>query len=955
MAEEDAKGEDPRIRVELGEVDLTRGVLLCGEERRRLTPREVALLRYFARRTGRVVSRDTLLREVWKTAPGVQSRAPDDTIKRLRRKLERDPRHPNHLLTVHGEGWRFLLADAASTQRATVDRPSAEAPTTPAPVPLTGRRVRLIGGTLDLGRLRWQPDNSEPVALSAREARLLGRLLAADGQAVDRASLSRLARAGSSPRALDHTVHRLRAKLEREPTAPIHLQTVRGAGFRLVVPRSAAPESGPRMFGREADRTKVWDALATHRLVTLAGPGGMGKTTLAQQLMADVASDGRVVWRVLLAPATNARDVVEALARTLGTSIGNTLDGAHTQLSQVLAAGPPAVLLLDNAEQVVDAVGALVTDILEAAPELRVLVTSRIHLGRAQEHVVELGPLSISAGVQLFLSRTGGSPDRAAVRELVRRLDGLPLALELAAGRARMFSVPELVARLDDRFRLLRTRQRDAEPRQATLEATLSWSWQLLPEAARGALSRCALFARAFRFDDALDVVFDNIDEALDHLHTLQEHSLLTRADDHRFLLLESVRAFVRGQGTDPAAVRRHARWVATTDPTRLTAAQRIAEGLAALQRLSTEDADDIDAAADVLDAIGADLRRCGRGAALEAASDLWVPLLPPNDRRSLSTRIQHAINRSGRGLAPDAELKGLLAEANAANETRLASIMLDTLGLSALRSGDLDAADSWFRQCKAAREVNQDVSGAAACWSNLGIVARRRGDMAAAREAHHCSLQLLGDTPHPRAGTAHLNLGVLEAHVGAYGAAEHHFAAAVALLSGHNDNGARYARANQAAMAWLERGAARGEPGLRSAIETFVRNGQPESALVWTDTLGRLLLADGRVNDALPILRDCLPRLRRPTRRLLVLASLGAAEAIAGNAADAGVRFDALAEAIAELEQRADGMGLQRLLDAWRGAPTATPPVGFDEEVADRIAARMRSTPQAAETDARP
>ncbi|HEX6420025.1 MAG TPA: BTAD domain-containing putative transcriptional regulator [Acidimicrobiales bacterium] len=260
-------------------------------------------------------------------------------------------------------------------------------------------------------------------------------------------------------------------------------------------------------LGRERELADVLELIASHRLVTLVGPGGAGKTRLAVEAahaLAPDAPDG--VWLVDLAAVRDEAGALMALVRTLGLDEG-VLAGALAPRSAaevaLALADQRIVLLVDNCEHVVDEVARIVETLLASCPDLRVLATSRETLGVPGEFLFVVPPLTLDRAVELFLDRmsSGGTAPppvdgwRDTVAEICARLDGLPLAVELAAARARHLDLAEIAERLDRRFDLLVEGPRTAQPRQRTLRAVVDWSYDLLDEREQRVFERLAVFS----------------------------------------------------------------------------------------------------------------------------------------------------------------------------------------------------------------------------------------------------------------------------------------------------------------------------------------------------------------------------------------------------------------------------------------------------------------------------
>ncbi|MEV4890127.1 BTAD domain-containing putative transcriptional regulator, partial [Nonomuraea sp. NPDC055795] len=247
------------------------------------------------------------------------------------------------------------------------------------------------------------------------------------------------------------------------------------------LPAALAP-----LVGRDDQLAEVVARLGRDRLVTLTGPGGVGKTSLALEVAR------RRTERVYLAELTGTTHPADVLAAVVGVR-DDSSQPLEPRIARALS-GRRALLVLDNCEHLVEPVARLAATLLKAAPELRVLATSQEPLGVTGERVHVVPPLAEDDAVALFAARAGIEPG-PAVRTICRRLDGIPLALELAATRVRALGADELARRLDDRFRLLNTGMRDAPARQRTLRAMIDWSWDLLSEPERLVLRRLAVHA----------------------------------------------------------------------------------------------------------------------------------------------------------------------------------------------------------------------------------------------------------------------------------------------------------------------------------------------------------------------------------------------------------------------------------------------------------------------------
>jgi predicted ATPase/class 3 adenylate cyclase/DNA-binding CsgD family transcriptional regulator len=359
----------------------------------------------------------------------------------------------------------------------------------------------------------------------------------------------------------DLGIHRLQGLPRRERVAQLCHPNLRNEFPALHASNDGAAHGLPvqltTFIGRNAEMADVCQLLADHRLVTLVGAGGVGKTRLAVQIAAELSADYGNVWYLDLAPISQPDLVPATLARTLG--LPNQPGGSPTDSALRFLADLPAVLVLDNCEHLLDATAELVTAVIDACPRVRLVATSREPIGVAGEVSWRVPSLSLTnEAVELFSDRArrvrpdfrGTDETAVAILEICRRLDGLPLAIELAAARMRALSPAEILDGLHDRFRLLTGGARTAVRRQQTLLASVDWSHALLTQPERILFRRLAVFVGGFDLDAAQSVCGSSDVQryqVLDELTLLVDKSLVVADDTSgrtRYRLLETVRQF---------------------------------------------------------------------------------------------------------------------------------------------------------------------------------------------------------------------------------------------------------------------------------------------------------------------------------------------------------------------------------------------------------------------------
>ncbi|HEX2418841.1 MAG TPA: BTAD domain-containing putative transcriptional regulator, partial [Micromonosporaceae bacterium] len=411
------------------------------------------------------------------------------------------------------------------------------------------RRSLVRARALALSRLGHPGEAFEPLADIAAERRY-------DEEVLVELLRSEAATNGPAAALARYEAYR-RALREELGTGPgDEVRAMHGLLLQHQTPRvwHGVPHDPNPLLGRADDIARVKDLLRSSRVVSIVGTGGLGKTRLAYAVSRE--AEQRTVHVVGLAGISSDEDVVNEVSSVLGVTEARRTPGpvvaSVDALSGIInALGPgPAVLVLDNCEHVIRGVAELVHALVARAPEVRVLTTSRAPLGLSSESVHRLPELHLSTAVELFRQRARAArPDvelsTDTIEELCRHLDGLPLAIELAAARVRALSVGEIARRLDDRFGLLSGGMRDAPSRHRTLHAVVDWSWNLLSPSGQAAMRTLSIFPGGFTVDAAQRVLGG--DRTLDLLEDLVGQSLLKVTDTPtgiRFRMLETVREF---------------------------------------------------------------------------------------------------------------------------------------------------------------------------------------------------------------------------------------------------------------------------------------------------------------------------------------------------------------------------------------------------------------------------
>ena len=362
----------------------------------------------------------------------------------------------------------------------------------------------------------------------------------------------------------------LRDRLGADPGEPLRREHRELLALDRPVRRGVRYDA-TELIGRDHDLDRLRALLAGARVVSIVGTGGLGKTRLAHALAREATQPA--VHFVELAGVTSAEDVAVEVGSVLG--VRDSVSGRSALTAQQRAdirsriaqrlGQAPGLLVLDNCEHLIEAAAELVAFLIAVTPDLRVLTTSRAPLAIAAERVYPLGELGLADAAALFreralAARPGARLADQAVDSIVSRLDGLPLAIELAAAKVRVMSAEEIDRRLEDRFALLRGGDRSAPDRHQALLTVIEWSWRLLDAAGQRALRRLALFHDGFTLEAAGAVLGT---DAVDPVRGLVDQSLLTvretAAGGLRYRMLETVREFGRlqlGQSGEDAAAR---------------------------------------------------------------------------------------------------------------------------------------------------------------------------------------------------------------------------------------------------------------------------------------------------------------------------------------------------------------------------------------------------------------
>jgi len=543
-----------------------------------------------------------------------------------------------------------------------------------------------------------------------------------------------------------------------------------------------APSPATVFVGREHELAKLKAALEKGSLVTLWGAPGLGKTRLSQKV-AEAFDDSVFVD---LTEAHDLLGVCEATARALGTQLTSRGSDVADELGRSLASRGSVLLVLDNFEQVTATAKATVGRWLDRAPHARFLVTSRELLDLPAEVAFPLEPLSLPAAgkpasdseaLQLFIARASAvrgdwKPSEAelpAVREVLQALDGIPLAIELAASRMGVLSVVALRDRLKDRFALLKSQGRYPTERQATLRGAIDWSWELLDEHERSALAQLSVFRGGFPAEGAEAVVKlpANAPEVLDVLTSLHQKSLVkggSRGGETLWLSMYlSIRDYARekleASAEAKGAAERHAEWAllfaepladavereGTLDAMRALA--EVHENLVAVhQRAVAKQV--TPAELSLRAALALDLLLGTKGpfdlhlALLDGALDVSREADPALAARGHMARGRAQLVRSDHAKAR-ADFERALELAKEANDEGLQGAVLTSLGNVRQETGELDEAMVYYGRAGPKLEASGDLRQQGILATNVGTVHFLEGALDAARDQYEKALGL--------------------------------------------------------------------------------------------------------------------------------------------------------------------------------------------------------------------
>ncbi len=580
--------------------------------------------------------------------------------------------------------------------------------------------------------------------------------------------------------------------------------------------RHNLPAPTTLLIGRENEVAALRDLLEkpSTRLLTLVGFGGLGKTRLALQ-MAELCVQGFAdgVWWVGLDERRSAEGMVGNIALAL-----RLRPQPETPIKEQLLhflSGRHLLLVLDNTEQITDA-PRVIDDLLKAAPRLQILVTSRRALGLSNERLHEVAPLPPGDATRLFVERACArrhdfaldENNAADIEEICRRLEGVPLALELAASRIASLAPRDILRHLDQRFKVLQTRAPDLPPRQRALRGAIDWSYELLTEDDQSLFAQLAVFARGFTLDDA-EAICDALD-VFEGVQELRGQSLLrveTDAATHqaRFLMLEAVREYAAEKlaatpELDSMVRKRHAEYFQGFAAARI-AQLRTPQETQALQELETH-----------LDNVRAALEWAMRSAQAILCARLALELGIFLQRRGL---IHDAARRLGIGLQTAPQLVEECPELVAQLWRERAGLSLDMMEPETAQNSAEEALALFTRL--------GDAKGQAEATNLLGLAAKRAGNWDEARRCFGTALTLYGEAEDE------IGVAIVQTNLGATECED---------AAGDREAAARH---------------------LQSALEVRRRYGDRRGVAEALNNLGVLAQEQGQLNEAARYYKDAL------------------------------------------------------------------------------------------------
>ena len=650
--------------------------------------------------------------------------------------------------------------------------------------------------------------------------------------------------------------------------------------------RHTLPAEKDSFFGRQDSLELLADKLKSGaRLVSLLGMGGVGKTRLVTRFSWTRRADyPGGVWFCDLSQARELGGFLFAVAQGLEVPLGQA--DPVVQLGQAIKGRGHCLVVLDNFEQVAKFAEETLGRWLEKAPRACFVVTTREVLGIVGEEILAVPPLEPEDAVQLFLNRARaarhayapGADDVTVIGQLVKVLDCLPLAIELAAARVRVMAPRTLLARMKDRFDVLLSTS-GRRDRQATLRTAFDWSWELLHDAEKATLARLSAFMGGFTFESASAVAGEAAAEAttsvVDLIQGLVDKSFVRRVGDERFDLLESVREYAAQHLGTPGrfalsgpecaadARARHWRYFAALDE-QAAVTERCAElnNVIAACRAAAAARDGPCAVGCLVRAWQA-LRIAGpvRLGVELAGSVFHIPSLSDRDRARTHWVAGHALDTLGDVDAARAHVKQGLACADAAHDAEYKSRLLIVLGGRQTLDGDLDAAAVNLTEACRLSEAHGDRSGQASALNMLGRLMSHQSRFSEARAHYAQSLVLVRATGDRRFEGGLLgNLAGLHHEMGELEQARLNYEQALAIANEVGDR--RWEGNHRCNLGLLYQELGRGADAraqFELALNTAREAGHVRLAYIVLCNLGILLNAEGRFDEAERHLRDAV------------------------------------------------------------------------------------------------